>query len=78
MPLPADLNIDGIVDLGDWGILNTANPPMGQAAFAALQSRVPEPAAWMMGAIACGLELARRRRRDKSLVSLSHRRPNHA
>lgn len=47
-PLPADLNIDGIVNLGDWGILNTANPPMGQAIFAALGQSTPEPAAWLL------------------------------
>jgi len=63
MPLPADLNIDGIVNLGDWGILNTVNPPMGQAAFAALgQLNAPEPAAWLMGLTGCALAFVRRRR----------------
>jgi hypothetical protein len=63
MPLPADLNIDGIVNLGDWGILNTANPPMGQAAFAALrQLNAPEPTAWLMGLTGCALAFVRRRR----------------
>ena len=62
-PLPADLNIDGIVNLGDWGILNTANPPMGQAIFAALGQSTPEPSALLMATTACGLTLTHRRRR---------------
>lgn len=46
-PLPADLNIDGIVNLADWGILNLADPTMGQSVAAALRIRVvPEPSAW--------------------------------
>lgn len=43
-PLPADLNIDGIVDLADWAIIHNANSAMGDAIFDALRGRsVPEP-----------------------------------
>lgn len=54
-PLPADLNIDGSVNLADWGILNLADPTMGQAAVAALHGlEVPEPSAWMLALMAIG------------------------
>lgn len=53
MPLPADLNLDGIVNLGDWGILNTANPQFAQAVFTALSGpAIPEPATALLAAIA--------------------------
>lgn len=62
-PLPADLNLDGIVNLGDWGILNTANPPLAQAVFAALRGPVtPEPATALLAAIAATTLFARRGR----------------
>jgi len=42
-----DLNFDGITNLGDWAILNTANQAMGQAAFQRVIG-VPEPASAVM------------------------------
>lgn len=39
-----DLNLDGITNLGDWAILNTANRALGQAAFQRVIG-VPEPTA---------------------------------
>lgn len=63
MPLPADLNLDGIVDLGDWGILNTANPQFAQAVFAALRGpATPEPATALLAALAATTLFARRHR----------------
>jgi hypothetical protein len=38
-----DLNFDGITDLADWAILNTAQPAMGASALSRL-SNIPEPA----------------------------------
>ena len=53
IPLPADLNIDGVVNLADWGILNLADPTMGQAVFASLRGlEVPEPSAWVLALLA--------------------------
>lgn len=44
-PNPADLNLDGIADLGDWAILNAKDPAMGLAIARALSGNpVPEPA----------------------------------
>jgi hypothetical protein len=64
LPLPADLNIDGIVDLGDWGILNSADPSMAQAVFAALRGpAVPEPAGWLLALTAAVACFARRQKR---------------
>jgi hypothetical protein len=63
-PLPADLNFDGTVDLGDWGILNSANPAMAQAIFAALrETAVPEPTAWLIMLNGCFAILSVRRRK---------------
>jgi hypothetical protein len=51
-----DFNYDGRVDLGDWNILNDANPAMAALAMSMIQS-VPEPTALalmalvMMGAV---------------------------
>lgn len=39
-----DLNFDGVTDLGDWAILNSANRSAGAAAFRAVVG-VPEPSA---------------------------------
>lgn len=48
-PNPADINLDGIADLGDWAILNAENPAMGAALIAALRSQtVPEPSTWLL------------------------------
>lgn len=64
MPLPGDLNIDGVVNLADWAILHNANAVMGDAVFAALRERsVPEPMALVMATIACAVAIARARLR---------------
>ena len=72
-PLPADLNIDGIVDLGDWGILNTANPPMGQAVFAALGQSAPRTGSLVNGGDRLWAHACRRRGSHKSPVSQNGR-----
>ncbi|BBO32935.1 hypothetical protein PLANPX_2547 [Lacipirellula parvula] len=60
-----DLNYDGRVNLSDWAILNQANPAMGAAAMALIQS-VPEPAACLLGAISLAGLVATVRRRNPS------------
>jgi hypothetical protein len=44
-PNPADLNMDGIVSLPDWAILNGQNPTLGAAILRSLSggTEVPEP-----------------------------------
>lgn len=42
-----DLNCDGVTNLGDWAILNTANRELGRAAFQRVVG-VPEPASAAM------------------------------
>ena len=61
-PLPADLNLDGIVDLGDWAILNSVDPAMAQAVAATLRSSVvPEPATLVLALIGAMVAVSLRR-----------------
>lgn len=56
-----DINVDGIVNISDWALLNAANPQVGAAVLAALGA-VPEPSSCLLalaGFAACGF---RRRR----------------
>jgi hypothetical protein len=48
-----DLNVDGIVDLGDWAILNAAAPASASLALNAIRvSQVPEPSGAVLGGFA--------------------------
>ena len=59
-----DLNLDGVVDLQDWGLLNAANPSVGAAAIAAIRgASVPEPSCLLLLGIGCLLSQTSRRRR---------------
>ena len=61
-----DMNHDGIVDLDDWGIVNSASPAVGAAILSALSSvSVPEPSCVAMLTVAglIGMGYARRVRR---------------
>ena len=47
-----DLNLDGMVNLADWALLNQANPSMGAAALTAISGQsVPEPSAVILSAL---------------------------
>ena len=58
-----DLDVNGIVDLRDWGILNEADPDMGAMVLARL---VPEPQFGMLAGLGCVGWLLRRRRSTSS------------
>ena len=55
-----DVNVDGIVNIADWALLNAANPAVGAAILANL-SGVPEPSSVVL--LAAGLALCGCRRR---------------
>ena len=55
-----DLNFDGVTDLGDFSILNAANPSMGAAIRNYL---VPEPSGCALGLLSLTALLGRRRLR---------------
>ncbi len=51
-----DLNLNGVTDLSDWSILNSANPALGQAAMESLLAHdAPEPQAAVL--MVCGFLL---------------------
>ncbi|MEQ8848029.1 LamG-like jellyroll fold domain-containing protein [Botrimarina sp.] len=55
-----DLNIDGVIDLADWSILNAANPTMAGLVLQAMA--VPEPTAAVVVAVLCVGAVGSRRR----------------
>lgn len=57
-----DMNLDGVVDLLDWSLINAANPSVG-AAIAARLAAVPEPASIALVVLGGLLAGATRRRR---------------
>jgi hypothetical protein len=66
-----DLNLNGVTDLGDWSILNSAHPVMGQAIMESLLARdAPEPQAALL--LACGLLLITSVRRRSRTYGRDH------
>ena len=58
-----DLNLNGLTDLGDWTILNTAHPELGEAIVESLLARnAPEPATALLLVYGLLLGTAVRRR----------------
>ena len=60
-----DVNVDGIVDISDWALINAANPVVGAAILSALGA-VPEPSSCLLaiaGLSGCCLRGAGRRTR---------------
>ena len=56
-----DFNYDGVVDIGDWQLLNQANPALGATALSMIQA-IPEPCGIALAMLGCVLATARRQR----------------
>lgn len=72
-PNPADLNLDGIVNMRDWAILNAEHPSMGSVILAAFaRQNVPEPGSFLLAIMAtvCLIGSTIRRRTEDKLARL--------
>ncbi len=65
-PNPADFNLDGVANLGDWAILNAELPHMASAVAHALG--VPEPGSGLLWlALGLAFPLIRRKLVDRRI-----------